>query len=85
VVGPGYPCAYQTEKKPLRVFLQAAARNVNWDAANLNWFSANLKFAAALTERGYDCRLVVGDGGHDPNHGGAILPDALRWLWRAES
>jgi hypothetical protein len=25
---------------------------------------------------------VLGDGGHDPNHGGAILPDALRWLWR---
>ena len=38
---------------------------------------------AALAERGYDLRLVLGDGGHDPNHGGAILPDALRWLWRA--
>jgi enterochelin esterase family protein len=25
---------------------------------------------------------VLGDGGHDANHGGAILPDALRWLWR---
>ena len=27
-------------------------------------------------------QLVVGDGGHSPNHAGAILPDALRWLWR---
>jgi enterochelin esterase-like enzyme len=74
----------QTEKKPLRVFLQAATRDLNWDAANHNWFSANLMMAAALAERGYDFRLVVGDGGHDPNHAGAILPDALRWLWRAE-
>ncbi len=73
----------QTAKKPLRVFLQAATRDVNWDAADLNWFSANLMMAAALAERGYDFRLVLGDGGHDANHGGAILPDALRWLWRA--
>jgi enterochelin esterase-like enzyme len=74
-----------TPKKPLRVFLQAATRDLNWDAAELNWFSANLRVAAALAERGYDLRLVLGDGGHDPNHGGAILPDALRWLWRRES
>jgi enterochelin esterase-like enzyme len=71
-----------TPKKALRVFLQAATRDLNWDAAELNWFSANLRVAAALAERGYDFRLVLGDGGHDPNHGGAILPDALRWLWR---
>jgi len=45
----------------------------------------NLRVAAALAERGYDLRLVLGDGGHNPNHGGAILPDALRWLWRRES
>jgi enterochelin esterase-like enzyme len=72
-------------KKPLRVFLQAATRDLNWDAREHNWFSANLRVAAALAERGYDLRLVLGDGGHDPNHGGAILPDALRWLWRRES
>jgi hypothetical protein len=65
------------------VFLQAATRDLNWDAAERNWLSANLEVAAALAERGYDLRLVLGDGGHDPNHGGAILPDALRWLWRA--
>lgn len=75
----------QTAKKPLRVFLQAASRDINWDAANLNWFSANLLMAAALAERGYDLRFVLGDGGHDTNYGGAILPDALRWLWRAEA
>lgn len=81
--GNRYPELIQeTPKKPLRLFLQAATRDLNWDAAEFNWFSANLRAAAALAERGYDLRLVLGDGGHDPNHGGAILPDALRWLWR---
>lgn len=69
-----------TPKKPLRVFLHAASRDLNW-GPDRNWFSANLRVAAALAERGYDLRLVVGDGGHDLNHGGVILPDALRWLW----
>ena len=81
--GNRYPELIQeTPKKPLRVFLQAATRDANWNAPELNWFSANLRVAAALAERGYDVRLVLGDGGHDPNHAGAILPDALRWLWR---
>ncbi len=71
-----------TLPKPLRVFLQAATRDLNHDAPERNWLSANLRVAAALAERGYDLRLVLGDGGHDANHAGAILPDALRWLWR---
>jgi enterochelin esterase family protein len=25
---------------------------------------------------------VFGDGAHTGRHGGAILPDSLRWLWR---
>ena len=71
-----------TPPKPLRVFLQAATRDLNFDAPERNWLSANLQVAAALAERAYDFRLVLGDGAHDMNHGGAILPDALRWLWR---
>jgi enterochelin esterase-like enzyme len=83
--GNPYPELIRDEpRKPLRVFLQAATRDLNWDAAEFNWFSANLQVAAALAERGYDLRLVLGDGGHDANHGGAILPDGLRWLWRAD-
>ena len=26
--------------------------------------------------------FVAGDRGHDNVHGSAVLPDALRWLWR---
>ena len=74
-----------TPKKPLRVYLQAGTRDIDWDQPELNWFSSNLRVAAALAEKGYDLRFVLGDGGHDPNHGGAILPDALRWLWRIET
>ncbi|HZQ81710.1 MAG TPA: alpha/beta hydrolase-fold protein [Gaiellaceae bacterium] len=70
-----------TPTKPLRIWLQAATRDLHWNEPEHNWLSANLQVAAALAERGYDFRLVVGDGGHDGNHGGVLLPDALRWLW----
>lgn len=70
--------------KPLRIFLLAETHDLNW-GPDRNWLKENLLVAAALSERGYDFRLVLGDGGHDGNHGGVILPDALRWLWRRES
>ncbi len=81
--GNPYPALIRdTPPKPLRIFLAAATRDIGWNEPEFNWLSENLQVAAALSERGYDFRLVLGDGGHDPNHGGAILPDALRWLWR---
>ena len=72
-----------TPRKPLRVFLQAAHRDLGRGAPTRNWFVENLRVAAALAEAGYDLRLVVGDGGHSPNHGGVLLPDALRWAFGA--
>jgi enterochelin esterase family protein len=77
----------ETPRKPLRIFLQAATRDLHWNEPVFNWFSSNLRLAATLAECGYDLRLVLGDGDHSPrpgNHGAAILPDALRWLWREE-
>lgn len=71
----------ETPPKPLRVFMHAASRDIRWGRAENNWFSSNLRVAAALAERGYDLRFVLGDGPHDPNHAGVVLPDALRWLW----
>ncbi|WP_236666059.1 alpha/beta hydrolase [Nocardioides baculatus] len=68
--------------RPLRIFLQVGHRDLGWDEPDDNWVAANLEVGAALLRRGYDVRLVVGDGGHDGNHGGVLLPDALRWLWR---
>jgi len=70
-------------RKPLRIFMQAGHHDLNWNEAEWNWLASNLRVAAALAEAGYDLRLVLGDGGHSPNHGGVLLPDALRWLWRS--
>jgi enterochelin esterase-like enzyme len=75
----------ETPRKPLRIFLHTVTRDLNWNAPQHNFFSENLRVAAALAERGYDSRFVLGDGTHDGNHDGVILPDALRWLWRRES
>ena len=36
----------------------------------------------ALRDAGYDYKLVIGPEGHNSKHGSAILPEALRWLWR---
>lgn len=69
-------------RKPLRIFLQAGHRDLGWNRPERNWLASNLRVAAVLAEAGYDFRLVVGDGGHSLNHGGVLLPDALRWLWR---
>lgn len=80
--GNPYPALLAAGPRPsLRVFLHAAHRDVNWDQREFNWFAENLETAAALARAGCDFRLVVGDGGHSPEHGGVLLPDALRWLW----
>ena len=47
-----------------------------------NWPLANQQMAAALKFAKYDYQFVFGDGAHNGKHGGAILPDSLRWLWR---
>lgn len=73
----------KTEKKPIRVFLQDGSNDL--DNAHGNWPLANQEMAASLKFAKYDYRFEFGDGGHTPKHGGALLPDALRWLWRPEA
>lgn len=70
----------KTERKPIRVFLQDGANDLN----NLhgNWPLANQQMASSLEFAKYDYQFVFGDGGHNGKHGGSILPDSLRWLWR---
>jgi sugar lactone lactonase YvrE/enterochelin esterase-like enzyme len=82
--GHVYPALIRkTERKPIRVFLQDGSNDLN----NLhgNWPLANQEMASALAFAGYDFRFEFGDGAHNGKHGGAILPDSLRWLWRPES
>jgi enterochelin esterase-like enzyme len=80
--GNPVPRALDERARPshrLRAFMQIAHRDLNWDKANGNWVAENFRVAAALLEHGYDVRCVLGDGGHSPNHGGVLLPDALMW------
>ena len=73
----------QSPRKRLRVFLQDG---VNDEAGGrfrgLNWPEGNRAMAAALASTGYDYQLVMGEGMHTGRHGAAIVPDAMRWLWR---
>jgi len=51
--------------------------------ANGDWPSANQAMAAALKFRKYDVNFHWGTGGHDLREATAIMPEALKWLWRA--
>jgi len=66
--------------RPMRIFLQDGSNDL--DNAHGNWPLANQQLAAALKFRGYDYRFEYGDGAHTHAHGGALLPESLRWLWR---
>lgn len=79
--GHVYPALIRkTEKRPLRVFLQDGSSDL--DNLHGNWPLANQEMAAALKFMGYDYKFEFGTEGHNGKHGGAILPDSLRWLWR---
>ena len=70
----------KTERKPIRVFLQDGSGDL--DNLHGSWPLANKQMAAALKFMDYDYKFVYGDGAHNGKHGGVILPDSLRWLWR---
>ena len=79
--GHNYPAMIRkTEHKPLRVFLQDGENDL--DNLHGSWPLGNRQMAAALKFSGYDFKFVMGDGGHNGKHGGAIFPDMLRWIWR---
>lgn len=81
--------------KPLTIFFQDGSNDLsnehgNWFLSNQQMVSA-LEFANASADRRkvdgprYRINHVWGDGGHSDNHGGALLPDMLRWIWGSES
>lgn len=70
----------KTPRKPIRIFLQAGMRDL--DNEHGSWPLANLQMDAALRYKKYDYYFVYGNGAHNGKHGGAILPESLRWLWR---
>jgi enterochelin esterase family protein len=70
----------KTARKPIRIFMQDGANDL--DNQHGSWWLANQTLASSLAYMGYDYRFERGNGFHNNNHMRAILPDALRWLWR---
>ncbi|MBW8734956.1 MAG: esterase family protein [Asticcacaulis sp.] len=78
--------------RPLRIFMQDGSNDL--DNEHGNWFLANqqmvksIEWANANADQWklgparYDLKYVWGDGSHSDQHGGSLLPDALRWIWR---
>src|SRR5882724_4625267 len=77
--------------KPIRIFLQDGSNDI--DNQFGSWFLANQQMLAAFNYANrtadqrkldgprYQVNHVWGEGPHSDNHGGAILPDMLRWIW----
>ena len=77
--------------KPIKIFLQDGSNDLNNEHGS--WFLANQQMLSALefansranTQNApgprYQVNHVWGDGAHSNAHGGAILPDMLRWIW----
>jgi enterochelin esterase-like enzyme len=66
--------------KPIRIFMQDGDNDL--DNASGSWWLANQTLARSFAFAGYDYKFEQGLGFHNNNHMRAILPDALRWLWR---
>jgi len=77
--------------KPIRIFLQDGSNDI--DNQFGSWFLANQQMLAAFNYANrtadqrkldgprYQVTHIWGEGPHSDNHGGAILPDMLRWIW----
>lgn len=73
----------KADKKPLRVFLQDGENDLRSpQALDRDWYLQNLKMIEAFKEKQYDYAAVLGKGAHSDEHGGAMLPLVLRWIWR---
>jgi gluconolactonase len=79
--GDEYPSLIRKfENKPLRIYLQDGSNDLDIFAGS--WWMANQAMLSSLNYSGYDVAHDWGEGGHSGKHSTAILPDALRWLWR---
>lgn len=79
--GDAYPgIIRKTERKPIRVYLQDGSGDL--DNQFGSWPLANQQMAASLKYMKYDYKFDFGTGGHNGKHGGAVLPEAMKWVWR---
>jgi gluconolactonase len=73
----------KTEPKPIRIFMQDNASD-EWPGGPEmgDWFMSNVTMNRALEFAGYDVAHIWGIGTHNDKMGAAVLPEAMRWLWR---
>lgn len=91
--GQDYPALIRREPiRPIRIFFQDGSNDLDNEWGN--WFLANQQMVSALDYANraadrrqrsgprYEFTFVWTDGQHSDAHPGALLPEALRWLWR---
>lgn len=91
--GQDYPALIRREPiRPMRIFFQDGKNDLNNEWGD--WFLANQQMVSALsyanqhadrtnnTGPRYEFTYVWTDGEHNDKHPGALLPEALRWLWK---
>jgi enterochelin esterase family protein len=77
--------------KPIRIYLQDGEHDLsnehgNWFLANQQMLSA-FEYANAKADKDgklgtrYEVKHNWGDGAHSDQHGGALLPQILKWIW----
>ena len=90
--GQDYPALIRREPiRPMKIFFQDGSNDLNNEWGN--WFLANQQMVSALgyansvadnrsdTGPRYEFTHVWTDGKHSDQHPGALLPEALKWLW----
>jgi sugar lactone lactonase YvrE/enterochelin esterase-like enzyme len=70
----------KTEPKPLRVFIQDGAQDLNNSYGD--WWMANQSLERSLAFSGYELAHAWGEGGHNGKEIAVIFPDAMRFLWK---
>ena len=86
--GDRYPqIVAESEMKPIRVFFQDGRNDHRGDRGDSynerwDWFKQNVRLAKAMEKKGYDVNYCWGIGRHSSKHGGAMMPEMMRWLWR---
>jgi enterochelin esterase family protein len=79
--GDRYPgMIRKTPKKDIRICFQDGDHDLDNQAGN--WWLGNLQMEKALAFQKYDYKFIQGHGGHNSKQEAAVLPDALKWLWR---
>ena len=79
--GDAYPgLIRKNDVKPIRCYLQDGSGDL--DNLHGSWPISNQQMASALRYMNYDYKFAFGDGGHNGKHGGALMAESLRWLWR---